>query len=206
MAERKLTGKERRRDILDNAARVFALHGLDGASMREIARACKVNEALIYKHFPSKDDLVREVIAGIGRQIDDTLRGVAEDEPNGLAGLRSVLRALLFRPSENLHIYAFLAQGMTTPMRHESVSGLVGSGFAQLNEFLGELVDRGIKDGSLELKPGTDPARCSWCILSRGLAFRIVNALVPEGTSPPSGEEQVVGFLLGCISPVSSTA
>jgi AcrR family transcriptional regulator len=49
--------------ILDAAMRLFARDGL-GATTREIARAARVNEVTLFRHFHSKDELLREVVAG----------------------------------------------------------------------------------------------------------------------------------------------
>jgi AcrR family transcriptional regulator len=46
-----------RSDILRAALAVFALRGLEGASMREIARNAKVDPALLYHYFKGKEDL-----------------------------------------------------------------------------------------------------------------------------------------------------
>ena len=44
------------------AAEYFAEHGLD-ASTRDIAKALDVKQALIYKHFSSKEDLIEQTLA-----------------------------------------------------------------------------------------------------------------------------------------------
>lgn len=42
---------------------MFAFRGLDGTSVREVARTAKVNNAMIYYHFKDKEDLYRSVLA-----------------------------------------------------------------------------------------------------------------------------------------------
>ena len=41
---------------------LFAQKGYNGTSVRDIARAAKVSEALLYKHFPSKEKLHNEIL------------------------------------------------------------------------------------------------------------------------------------------------
>lgn len=53
---------ERKRSILAAAAPLIAQSGLNGASVREIALAAGVSEALLYKHFPSKQALFDEAL------------------------------------------------------------------------------------------------------------------------------------------------
>jgi len=48
--------------IMAAARHVFAERGLSGASMREVAEAAKINNAMIYYHFKDKDHLYRSVL------------------------------------------------------------------------------------------------------------------------------------------------
>jgi AcrR family transcriptional regulator len=57
-----LSGVERKSSIIDAARPLFAEKGFHGTSIREIARAADVSEALIYKHFPSKEALYEETL------------------------------------------------------------------------------------------------------------------------------------------------
>jgi len=54
-------GKTRER-ILDGAERLFADHGFEGASIRAIVEAAKVNLASIHYHFQSKEALLEAVL------------------------------------------------------------------------------------------------------------------------------------------------
>ena len=53
----RLSAEERRQAIVDAVRDVFADKGFDGTTTRELAKAAGVSEALIYKHFPSKESL-----------------------------------------------------------------------------------------------------------------------------------------------------
>lgn len=66
LAERRKPGRPRegmdlRDQILDSAELHFAEHGFSGASMRDIAAAAGVNQALIRYYFGNKDALFQEV-------------------------------------------------------------------------------------------------------------------------------------------------
>ena len=58
-----------RRDCLATAEEIFAEHGLAGARMDEIARAAKVNKALLYYYFRSKEELHRFVLEALLAQL-----------------------------------------------------------------------------------------------------------------------------------------
>lgn len=53
----KLTSAARKADIIKSVRSVFAQKGLDGATSRELADAAGVSEALLFKHFPTKEAL-----------------------------------------------------------------------------------------------------------------------------------------------------
>jgi AcrR family transcriptional regulator len=56
----RMAPQERERFILDNALRFFAERGLSGET-RELARRLDITQSLIYRYFPSKDELIGRV-------------------------------------------------------------------------------------------------------------------------------------------------
>lgn len=56
----RLAPDDRKRQILDAAVRYFAEVGFNG-STRELARRLQVTQPLIYRYFPSKEDLIQAV-------------------------------------------------------------------------------------------------------------------------------------------------
>src|SRR5437660_10132615 len=61
-AQLRFTAAGRREQILSVATRLFARQGFQGTTTKEIAAHAGVTEALIFRHFPSKDDLYWAVI------------------------------------------------------------------------------------------------------------------------------------------------
>jgi AcrR family transcriptional regulator len=49
--------------IIEAAMRIFAKEGVSGATTRKIALAAKVNEVTLFRHFKTKEELLRQVIA-----------------------------------------------------------------------------------------------------------------------------------------------
>jgi AcrR family transcriptional regulator len=59
----RLTAQDRRLQLIHAAMRLFAVQGFDGTTTREIAEAAGVNEAIIFRHFSSKEDLYWAVVS-----------------------------------------------------------------------------------------------------------------------------------------------
>src|SRR5687767_15947222 len=55
-----------REQLLDAAARLYAEAGYRGATTRRIATQAGVNEITLFRHFGSKDALIREAITRAG--------------------------------------------------------------------------------------------------------------------------------------------
>ena len=61
MKER-LSGEERRRQIVEAAIDLFSRKGFRGTTTREIAEAAGISEAMIFKHFATKQELYSAII------------------------------------------------------------------------------------------------------------------------------------------------
>ena len=53
----RLTAEARKEAIVEAVQDIFAEKGFDGTTIKELAQAAGVSEALLYKHFPSKESL-----------------------------------------------------------------------------------------------------------------------------------------------------
>lgn len=58
----RLSSLDRRRQILRTASGLFARRGYGGTTTREIAERAGINEALLFRHFPSKEKLYWTII------------------------------------------------------------------------------------------------------------------------------------------------
>ncbi len=95
---------DKRRAILKAAAKLFASHGFDRASMNEIALACGVSKALLYHYYASKDQLLFDIIRA---HLDDLVAAI-EAVPTTLAPrerLAAMINALLeeYRHADEEH-------------------------------------------------------------------------------------------------------
>jgi len=64
----RLPANQRRAQLLDTAAEVFAVRGYSGATTAELAEAAGVSEPIIYRHFKSKKDLFIALVEQTGQE------------------------------------------------------------------------------------------------------------------------------------------
>src|SRR5699024_10394589 len=62
MVRQRMTGQERREQLISIGRALFAERGFDGASVEEIAVRAKVSKPVIYEHFGGKEGLYAVVV------------------------------------------------------------------------------------------------------------------------------------------------
>ena len=79
MAEKngRMSGEERRRQIVQAALSIMAEQGLAGTTTRKIAERVGVSEPALYKYFPGKKELILEALDAVGELFYETLSGAA---------------------------------------------------------------------------------------------------------------------------------
>lgn len=91
-AHGRMAAEDRRRQIVDVAMRLFSERGFRGTTTKEIAHAAGVSEAIIFRHFATKDDLYTAIIdhkacaggmADMERPVIETIRCSAAEVMKG---------------------------------------------------------------------------------------------------------------------------
>jgi len=95
-------GERTRQRIKAAALKLFAQHGLNGVSVRDINQAAgQKNAGSINYHFSSRDDLVRELVFDVATILDNShnARITALEAAGGPNSIREVVQILLDTPS-----------------------------------------------------------------------------------------------------------
>jgi AcrR family transcriptional regulator len=88
----RVAARDRRQQILAVATQLFADQGFNGTTTRQIADHAGVNEAIIFRHFPTKEELYWAVIEhkcleGQGRKIVRDCLGISGDHREVFAAI-----------------------------------------------------------------------------------------------------------------------
>ena len=105
----------RAQEILDAARDIFLEKGFGGASVGEIAAKVGVVEGLVYAYYPTKRDLLNDVLCGMYVPL---IRDI-EDSFSRIQGVRSRLRFLVWR-----HLRVYVEEpGLSRLVLHEVRTG-----------------------------------------------------------------------------------
>ncbi|HEY7438839.1 MAG TPA: TetR/AcrR family transcriptional regulator [Acidimicrobiia bacterium] len=110
---RRLTqrGRDRRTQIMREAGRLFSEQGYHPTSVADIVAALGVGKGVFYWYFPSKDELLIEILRSAQQDLRRKQRAAIGDEPDALRRIELGIRASLVwfhehRASFNLFQFA----------------------------------------------------------------------------------------------------
>lgn len=144
--------QQREGEILAAAREVFLEKGFERASVSEIAARVGVVEGLVFRYFPTKRDLLNEVLHALYEPlISDVGEGFSR-----ISGLKGRLRFIIWR---HVRVYTE-TPGMARLVLHDVRTGpeYIGSGLhdlhVQYTDFLRQTLVQAVADG--ELAPHVD--------------------------------------------------
>ncbi|HEY0497564.1 MAG TPA: helix-turn-helix domain-containing protein [Kutzneria sp.] len=126
--------------LLDQARTAFAEFGPD-ASLDDIARRAGVASGTLYRHFPTRLDLVEAVLAGQIVELAELGRGALSAD-DAFEALRTWLRATI--------TYGMTYRGLAAEVMNSALSSdLLADLHAQLFEVGAALLDRAFQSGAI---------------------------------------------------------
>jgi TetR/AcrR family transcriptional regulator len=95
-ARQRLTAPDRRRQILEAAVRVFSRKGFAGAKTKDVASEAGINEALVFRHFATKDELYSAILDEVqGESWADAVSAATAEADSPEAFFRAYARSSL---------------------------------------------------------------------------------------------------------------
>ncbi len=200
MSPRADVSAERRNQILDTAAAIFARYGFHQARMDDIVQASGLSKGAIYWYFKSKDEII---IALLQRFFGQELAGAQAllDDPNPVGErLLQISRQII---ADTLHVttigliplfYEFYAMAQ----REGQVREFIRTYFFAYRDLLSTLIRQGIARG--EFRPiDAEQAATTLCALYEGTL--LIWGVVPEGIDL---EQQVLAAVRLLIAGISA--
>ncbi len=188
MKER-LSGKERRQQIVEAAIDLFSRKGFTGTTTREIAEAAGISEATIFKHFQTKRELYSAIIE-VKSETEELLASAAKAaEAKDDAG---VLRAVGLKMMEQTERDPSLMRLLlfSALEGHELSEIFFESRVRRLHEFLSGYLRKRIEEGRLRPFDALVAARG---FIGMVVHYLLIHELFGVKRPPRSSPEEVVG-------------
>jgi AcrR family transcriptional regulator len=140
----RVPAEDRRLQIIDVARDLFAIRGYEGTTTRELAEKIGINEALLFRHFPTKEDLYWAVLQHMidMRGTKDRLREHLRSGMGDRETFTAVARDILNRSVQltRLLFYCVLE-------KHELSERFLRTHVIAYHEILAEYIRAGIEAG-----------------------------------------------------------
>ncbi|MGD9682986.1 MAG: TetR/AcrR family transcriptional regulator [Candidatus Obscuribacterales bacterium] len=135
------TYDQKKQEILDGAAEMFAERGFDGASIAAVAAHCGVSKALLYHYYQSKEALLYHMLLNHCELLSDTVRSAIAEEPEPAERLRCLVRALmsLYLASNHKHVVLLNNLHVLPAEQQEEIRSLERQVVGAIKDIVGEL-------------------------------------------------------------------
>jgi AcrR family transcriptional regulator len=141
--------EETRGRLLKAAEECFARSGYDGTGVAEICQAAGVSKGAFYHHFATKQDIFLALLTRWLAALEQSLGGLrdrAASVPEALQAMTGVVSGILTDAGDRLPIYLeYLSQARRDP----AVWRATIEPYRRFRDFFAEVIERGIREGSL---------------------------------------------------------
>ena len=168
--------------ILENARELFAEHGYDGTSIRQLTASLGITPAALYYHFASKNDVLEGLAAKLHDGSDDFLKRIREFDQSP-ESMREALNQYYDLLADDIHVFRLVYNDAAIQHSHigQRLRGQARDFYAYLVGPDPSVEDRmraagavGIIRLSLEQR-GVDPDKHREVVVER--AFRVMRDL-----------------------------
>jgi AcrR family transcriptional regulator len=166
----------RRQALVEAAYARIAEAGFEGLRTRDVAAEVGINVATLHYHFPTKEALIRGVVAHAMRKFAATLprEGTPADQ------LRGHLRALRRLLRDEPPLFAVLGELALRAPRDPTIAAIVGNMDDGWQRTVESLVRRGVEQGSLDRDLDPDKGASLLVAAIKGVSLPTMGALRPE--------------------------
>jgi AcrR family transcriptional regulator len=140
----RMTGSERRHQLIGIARSLFAERGYDGTSIEEIAQRANVSKPVVYEHFGGKEGLYAVVV---DREMSALLDGITSSLTNNRSRVRVelVALALLTYVEERTDGFRIMIRDSPASISSGTYSSLLNDAVSQVSSILaGDFARRGL--------------------------------------------------------------
>lgn len=148
---------EKRAQILNTAARVFAAEGFDRASMNQIASACGISKANIYHYYAGKDALLFDLLDNYLRTLKERVCAQGDPDAPAEARLLSTVRAVLraYQGADDHHKVQIASTGTLPEDKQKVLRAYQRDMVTHLSDILAEIAPERLKDDPKTLRATT---------------------------------------------------
>lgn len=194
----RLPADQRRAQLLDTAAKVFAKYGYSGTTTAELAKAAGISEPIIYRHFESKRDLFIALVELTGRETLENWQKELDGLNDHSERLMALIRANPMVTLRGRVRYRVIVAAMTE-VEEPEIQAALQHHIEKLQQFITREVHAAQDSGTVSKR--FSPELTAWALIHMAIGYGTLSALgVPGNGSDSQGKhvDDIIGlFMLG---------
>lgn len=171
----RMRAQQRRRQLLEVAATLFARLGYRGTTTAELAKAAGITEPILYRHFDNKLDLFVTLVDEVGREVIAAWQTALEEVTDPRKRLEVLLAGNPATHERGRGVYRVIFQAMTEAEGDREIGKAIKSHVSKLHKFLAGELQSLQKSGAIRKdEPAADLA---WLLINVGVGYGLMSPL-----------------------------
>jgi len=193
----RMRASERRQQLLEVAADLFARRGYRGTTTAELAREAGITEPILYRHFASKLDLFATLVDEVGREVIDAWTSALRDERDPARRLAILLAGSPATHGRGQSVYRVIFHAMTETCEDPEIVKPLRRHLRQLHEFIADEID------SLQRQNVLATTHCplllGWLLVDLAIGNGMMSPLQVQGYQQATGNAKLRDLLASML-------
>lgn len=194
MIQQRMKAEDRRRQLLEVAADVFAQRGYRGATTAELASAAGITEPILYRHFDNKLDLFTTLIDEVGSAVIDAWNQALDACDTPEQRFDALIAGNPATHERGRGVYRVIFQAMTEAEGEPEINAAIRKHVERLHRFLTREL-AGLQDAGV-IRDDEPAASQAWLMMHLAIGYGMVSPLGVAGHARHASARQVHDLLL----------
>lgn len=194
--KKRFSAKERRKQILRSAVRIFAQSNYRATRVADIASEIGISEATIYKYFPSKKAIFLEILTYMSERIIILWEREYEREQDALTALRAMGKTYyerMIKHPEELKVH-FQA---VSEVNDSDIAERLRYDHERYVQFITKVLEKGVRQGTV--RTDRDIYTMAWLVNGIGILMNMVKLLSFDTVFNETIMTQIIDHLIESV-------
>ena len=174
---KRLRAQQRRRSILKAVLKVLSERGYEGLTTNRVARNSGITEPILYRHFSSKEAMLRAVLDEVIQKMTIAFQGLVKNEDNPKAALYRICRGYPKLAQHYRREFDAINQTLAHT-RDPVIKKMLLCHYKAYHDFLKALIEKGQHTGMFRKEiPASAGA---WHVIHTALGFLMMKNIRPQ--------------------------
>ena len=184
----RMRAQERRQQLLEVAAELFASRGYRGTTTADLAKSAGITEPILYRHFENKHDLFVTLLDEVGREVIAAWESALEGASSPRARLRVLLASNPATSERGRGVYRVIFQAMSEHENDDAIARALRRHMTTLHGFIRDEL-AALQEGGTVRRDQSATA-LAWLLVDVAIGFGMVAPVRSVGKSKARTEMQ----------------